>query len=31
MIDYHKTLKDTLLTILPTHYEMILKSKLATP
>ena len=31
MIDYHKTLKDTLNAILPTHYEMVLKSGYKTP
>lgn len=31
MIDYHKTLKDTLKNILPIHYEMVLHSGLATP
>lgn len=31
MIDYHKDLRKALLTILPTHYEMTLTSKTATP
>lgn len=31
MIDYHSTLVSTLKTILPTHYEMALTSKTATP
>lgn len=31
MIDYHKQLVDTLNTILPTHYEMVLHSGLAVP
>ena len=31
MVDYHKQLLTALKTILPTHYEMILHSKLATP
>lgn len=31
MIDYHKELVSALSTILPTHYEMALTSKTATP
>lgn len=31
MIDYHSNLVDALKTILPTHYEMTLTSKTATP
>lgn len=31
MIDYHARLVKTLNTILPTHYEMTLNSKVATP
>jgi hypothetical protein len=31
MIDYHKNLVDALNTVLPTYYEMILKSGIATP
>lgn len=31
MIDYHSTLVSTLNNILPTHYEMVLHSGLATP
>ena len=31
MIDYHKTLLNTLKAILPTHYEMTLHSGLKTP
>ncbi len=31
MIDYHSTLVNALKTILPTHYEMVLHSGLATP
>lgn len=31
MIDYHKELKTALSSILPTHYEMNLTSKTATP
>lgn len=31
MIDYHKELVSTLNNILPTHYEMMLKSGLKTP
>lgn len=31
MIDYHKTLLNTLKSILPTHYEMVLHSGLKTP
>lgn len=31
MIDYHKELLNTLETILPTHYEMVLTSNTATP
>lgn len=31
MIDYHKEIKSALETILPTYYEMALKSGLATP
>ena len=31
MIDYHGSLVSTLNTVLPTHYEMTLTSKTATP
>lgn len=31
MIDYHKELVDSLKTILPTYYEMVLHSGLDTP
>lgn len=31
MVDYHKQLVSALETILPTHYEMVLHSGLATP
>ena len=31
MINYHSELVNTLNTILPTHYEMVLTSKTATP
>ena len=31
MIDYHKTLVDSLKNILPTYYEMTLTSKTKTP
>lgn len=31
MIDYHSNLVSALKTILPTHYEMMLTSKTATP
>lgn len=31
MINYHKELRTALKTILPTHYEMVLTSKTATP
>lgn len=31
MINYHANLVDTLNTILPTHYEMVLTSKTPTP
>lgn len=31
MIDYHTTLVSALNTILPTHYEMTLKSDIPTP
>lgn len=31
MIDYHNTMVSALKTILPTHYEMVLHSGLATP
>lgn len=31
MIDYHTTLVNTLSKVLPTHYEMVLHSGLATP
>ena len=31
MIDYHKELVKALNTVLPTHYEMVLHSGLATP
>lgn len=31
MIDYHTSLVSALNTILPTHYEMVLHSGLATP
>lgn len=31
MIDYHKQLVNALKTVLPTHYEMALTSKTATP
>lgn len=31
MIDYHKELVKALESILPTHYEMVLKSDLETP
>lgn len=31
MVDYHKDLRQALLTVLPTHYEMTLTSKTATP
>lgn len=31
MIDYHTEMKNALETVLPTHYEMTLTSKTATP
>ena len=31
MINYHKELVSALNTVLPTHYEMVLTSKTATP
>ena len=31
MVDYHKELVTALNTVLPTHYEMVLHSGLATP
>lgn len=31
MIDYHKNLVNTLNTILPTHYELVLHSGIKTP
>ena len=31
MIDFHSTLVSALNTVLPTHYEMVLHSGLATP
>lgn len=31
MVNYHKELVSALKTVLPTHYEMTLKSGLATP